>query len=42
MTDLIVLGFDNRELAEEARRRSVEHADEGCLNFNGAALAYRD
>jgi uncharacterized membrane protein len=41
MTDLIVLGFPSRELAEDARRRSVELADKGALDLNGAALAYR-
>jgi uncharacterized membrane protein len=42
MTDLIVLGFANRELAEEARRRSAQLEKDGVLNLDGTALAYCD
>jgi uncharacterized membrane protein len=41
MTDLIVLGFANRELAEQAYRGSAELDEQGVLELNGAALAYR-
>jgi uncharacterized membrane protein len=41
MKELIVLGFASRELAEEARSRSVELDREGALQLEGAALAYR-
>jgi uncharacterized membrane protein len=41
MTDLIVLGFPDRDAAEEARRRSTELVDQGALDLNGAAMAYR-
>ena len=41
MTELIVLGFATRELAEEARRRGAELDREGVLDLAGAALAYR-
>jgi uncharacterized membrane protein len=36
-----VLGFDSRELAEEARSRSAELDREGALQLDGAALPYR-
>jgi uncharacterized membrane protein len=39
--ELVVLGFDSRELAEEARSRSAELDREGALQLDGAALAYR-
>src|SRR5690348_11230044 len=41
MTDLIVLGFQSREVAEEARGRSTALADSDVLDLEGAALAYR-
>lgn len=41
MVDLIVLGFENRDAAEEARRRGVRLDREGALGLNAAALAYR-
>ena len=41
MTDLIVLGFESRELAEVALRRSGELTGHGAPDLNGAALAYR-
>jgi hypothetical protein len=41
MTELVVLGFANRQLAEEARARSGELDREGALNLDGAALTYR-
>jgi uncharacterized membrane protein len=41
MKELVVLGFDARELAEEARSRSAELDREGALQLDGAALAYR-
>ena len=39
--ELVVLGFDSRELAEEARARSGQLDREGALRLDGAALAYR-
>jgi uncharacterized membrane protein len=41
MKELVVLGFDSRELAEEARSRGAELDREGALQLDGAALAYR-
>lgn len=41
MTDLIVLGFPSRELAEQARRRSAELDEQEVLDLDGAAVAYR-
>jgi uncharacterized membrane protein len=41
MKHLIVLGFDSRELADEARRRGEELDRQGVLDLEGAALAYR-
>jgi len=41
MTDLIVLGFANRELADEARSRGAELDRDGVLDLSCAALAYR-
>jgi len=41
MTDLIVLGFPNRDLADEALRRASELETQGALELNGAAIAYR-
>jgi len=41
MTDLIVLGFPNRDLAEEALRRTTELESQGALELGGAAVAYR-
>lgn len=42
MTDLIVLGFPSRQLAEEARRRLTELESQGALELSGVALADRD
>jgi uncharacterized membrane protein len=39
--ELVVLGFDSRELAEEARSRSAELDREGAFQLDGAALACR-
>jgi uncharacterized membrane protein len=39
--EFVVLGFDSRELAEEARSRGTELDREGVLHLDGAALAYR-
>jgi hypothetical protein len=41
MTDLIVLGFPSRDLAEEARCRSAELDKQGALDLDGAAVATR-
>jgi uncharacterized membrane protein len=41
MKELVVLGFDSRELAEEARSLGGELDREGALQLDGAALAYR-
>jgi len=41
MKELVVLGFASRELAEEARSRGAELDQEGVLQLDGAALAYR-
>jgi uncharacterized membrane protein len=41
MKELVVLEFDSRELAEEARSRGAELDREGALQLDGAALAYR-
>ncbi|MEU4605017.1 DUF1269 domain-containing protein [Kribbella sp. NPDC023972] len=41
MTDLIALGFPNRDRAEEARRRITELEAQGALELSGAAVAVR-
>ena len=42
MNELMVLGFDSRKEAEDARSRGTERAREGTRDLWGAALAYRD
>jgi uncharacterized membrane protein len=39
--EFVVLGFDSRELAEEARSLGAELDRERVLQLDGAALAYR-
>ena len=41
MKELVVLGFASWELAEEARSVGAEFDQEGVLQLDGAALAYR-
>lgn len=42
MNELMVLGFDSRKEAEDARSRGAELARAGMPDLTGAALVYRD